>query len=96
MEVLLFERVSGENLTNNNFEMGATLRFYRNLSATPSTIPETPTKPEREAPPEESPTVAPPSPWAPATKPHECPRPDREGLPFCVYNTILTGVRRSD
>jgi hypothetical protein len=94
MEVLFVQR-KGEEVEINWFQDGVPICFDRKPSATPSTTPETPTKPEREAPPDESP-VAPPSPWPPATDPHECPRPDREVLPFCVYDTIPTGVRRSD
>jgi hypothetical protein len=95
MEVLFAQRGKGEEVAKNRFPCGVTICFDRNSSATPSTTPDAPTKPDREAPPDESP-VAPPSPWRPATKPHECPRPGREGLPFCVNNPILTGVRRAD
>lgn len=98
MEVLLFETVSGKKVTSRNSEIGAFPCVVRTMNATPTTTPDAPTKPNPEAPPEESPTVAPPShsPWPPATKPHECPRPDQDGLPFCFNNTIPQGVRRSD
>jgi hypothetical protein len=95
MGVLILERASGEEVTNNNFERVVTLCLDRNLNATPTEAPETPTKPDREAPPDKSPTP-PPSPWKPATKPHECPQREIEGLPLCANKITCSEVRRAD
>jgi|GEM_PF-6584248 len=96
MEVLFIQIASGENVTSRNSEIGASPCFVRTMNATPTTTPDAPTKPNPEAPPEESPTLPPPSPWEPAREPNKCPRPDKDDLPFCSYQIVLSGVRRAD
>ena len=65
-------------------------------NATPTTIPETPTKPDRKAPSEEPKRVPQHSPWEPAQDPNRCPQPGKEDLPFCAHTLTSNQVRRAD